>query len=79
MKCPQCDREMEHGYLSIPPSGLAFNTEWLSEKQEFGFKANTPKRDTIAPAGLWGIVQIEGYRCRECSLIILHSDRVTRV
>ncbi len=72
MKCPKCEKEMEHGYLNAAsdpiPSGCAtINATWEVEKNSFG-----SSEDMIAlPEDGYGSFVIEGMRCTGCRVLLL--------
>ncbi len=70
MNCPKCGIEMEPGYLSswtymgislLGPKLYGFGVDW--------YGGDKPER--LRKAGLGGEVKIDGFRCKNCRLVLL--------
>lgn len=67
MKCPNCSKEMESGYMFTPNAAfrsVRWSTEWARDMSQ-------TKGEEIAPPVLGGSIKISGFRCNECKLLVL--------
>ena len=81
MNCPKCEREMESGYFNIysPKSGSFLKTI-IATYWKDSSKENKEKLQVIS-TWLNASTDLEGYRCRNCNLIVfsyVDTDRDPR-
>ena len=73
MKCPNCGKEMEEGFMGINAfgalGGIAYaeSPKWYSKKSTFG----TGGESLQLSAGLARIFWLEGSRCAPCRAMLL--------
>ena len=62
MKCPNCGKQMEKGYIITPA------VRWSKEKHtQFAFG-----QELVIPWQIQAIPNVEAYRCSPCRLILFH-------
>jgi hypothetical protein len=64
MNCPNCTKEMEHGYLRA--ESFIGGVKWMPEKS-----SKTLGLEGLAKPDALGFCFLEGSRCRECHYIVL--------
>jgi hypothetical protein len=66
MKCPECGREMEAGYLLAGPPGLSWNNkEFVLDPEPMNTEQTSFNRM------MWGTT-LPAFRCRNCDTIAFH-------
>lgn len=70
MKCPNCGKEMEDGFMSITGYGIRGDmpvAKWHLEKTRFATGGSSLRLSGT----LRGILWLEGARCRPCRTLVL--------
>ena len=69
MKCPQCNKEMEKGYLAFYEPLIISRIVWQKKKPGYiRFKAPKDSVKIIKPP-LFGKGDSEGYICKACKCV----------
>jgi len=73
-KCPECDGEMERGYLPIGMRGLQWSTtkhKWFADSLWQG-NVESLTGDTFRAF----VGNVEAYRCAKCKLVLAYYGKV---
>ena len=62
--CPKCGKTMAPGYLGS--ESLVEGSKWFLERSRLAFGG-----EEIVKPNSYGMVYVEGYRCRECHILQL--------
>lgn len=63
-ECPKCGKAMAPGYLGS--ESLVEGSKWFMERTRLAFGG-----EEVAKPNSFGMVYMEGYRCRECKVLEL--------